>query len=163
MPGPHVEKISKFKKFVWEWSMKLAVTLAVLVTLSSPVWVSSGIATVTSIGANTAAVAKITVTVQELTVLVGDMGQVFGNAEILDVGDTLTAAVNLHSDAVRFKPGQTLEITNTGDRRQMTAVVTVEGKFESDPFTLLNLSRAAGRALGARPEDKIQIAIGASK
>ena len=163
MPGPHVEKISKLKKFLWEWSMKLSVTLAIIATLSSPVWVKSGIATITSIGANTAAVARNTVAIQGLTVLVGDMGQVFGNAEILDVGDTLTAAINLHSDAVRFKPGQTLEITNTGDRRQMTAIVIVEGKFESDPFTLLNLSMAAGRALGARPEDKIQIAIEASK
>jgi len=41
----------------------------------------------------------------------------------------------------------------------MSVIVTVEGKFEGEPFLFLNMSRAAGRAIGARPGDEIQVAI----
>ena len=41
----------------------------------------------------------------------------------------------------------------------MTVTVTVDGKFESEPFTLLNLSNAAGRAVGASSRDRIQVMV----
>jgi len=139
--------------------MKLSVALGVIVVLSSPVWISQGWATVNSIGANTKAITANVTAITELTESLGGMTQLFGNAEVLGVGDVMTAAINTHSDAVRFKPGQRLVVTNTGDRREMSVTLTVEGKFESEPHVFLNLSRNAGRALGARPGDTIQVAI----
>lgn len=96
----------------------------------------------------------------ELAETVGGMDQLFGNAEILPGGDDFTASVNIHSDAVRwYQTGRRLTVTNTGDRREMSVTVTVEGKFEGEPHLFLNLSAAAGRAIGApprSPEDENQ-------
>ena len=133
--------------------MKISVTLGVLALLSSPVWVVQVYATVVSIGENTKAIA-------ELVEIVGGMGQLFGNALILEGGTAMTASVNVHSDAVRwYKPGRRLTVTNTGDRREMSVNVTVEGKFEGEPHLFLNLSRAAGLAVGASSGEEIQVAI----
>jgi len=88
------------------------------------------------------------------------MGQLFGNALILENGVALTASVNIHSDAGRWsKRGTRLVVTNTGDRSAMTVTITVEGKYEGEPHQFLNMSRAAGRAVGANPGDQIQVAI----
>ena len=156
MPEPAV---TKPKSFAREWAMKLAVLLGFAVILGSPGWGWGVYNTVKSVGENSEAIIALTETVTELTATLGGMGQLFGNAEILDVGDTMTAAYNTHSDAVRFKPGQRLVVTNTGDRREMSVTLVIEGKFESEPHIFLNLSKNAGRALGATPGDTIQVAI----
>ena len=133
--------------------------LVLLAILSSPVWISYSVFTVLAVGENSAAITANSKVILELTEAMGGMTQLFGNAEILEVGEVMTAAINTHSDAVRFKPGQRLVVTNTGDRREMSVTLIVEGKFESEPHVFLNLSRNAGRALGARPGDTIQVAI----
>lgn len=156
MPTP---TLSTARKWVWEVSMKISVTLGILLVLSSPVWVSQGYSTMMSIGENTKAISANAALIAELAITLGGMGQLFGNAEILDVGEVMTAAINTHSDAVRFKPGQRLIVTNTGDRREMSVTLVIEGKFESEPHVFLNLSKNAGRALGAMPGETIQVAI----
>jgi len=138
--------------------MKLSVTLGVLFVLSSPVWISQGWATVNSIGANSQAISANAVAIGELTEVVGGMIQIFGNAEILENGAALTAAINTHSNAVRFREGQQLRVTNTSDRSETTITIVVQGKFEDEPHLLLNLSAAAGRAIRAS-EKEIQVAI----
>ncbi len=157
-PGT-VAKISKARKWLWGVSMNTSVILAVGAILSSPAWVGGFIKQHQQIDDNAAAIVTNGAAIQSLVETVGDMGLLFGNAEIMEVGAGLTASINLHSDAVRFKQGQRLEITNTGDRRQMTTTVTVDGKFESEPFTLLNLSNQAGRAVGAGSGDRIQVMV----
>ena len=139
--------------------MNVSVALGILVITTSWAWIPATYSTVRSISENSSAVVSNAAAISELAEVVGDMGQLFGNAEILDVGDTMTAQINIHSDAVRFKPGQRLDVTNTGDRREMSVTVEVDGKFESDPYHFLNLSRSAGVRLGARPEDTIQVMI----
>jgi len=152
--------LSEAKKFAREWSMKITVLLGMSVILGSPVWISQGYATLKSIGENQAAIVALTETVTEITETLGGMDQIFGNAEIQENGTTLTVAVNVHSQAGRYsQPGKRLTIINTGSRRQMSVIVTVEGKFEGEPHLFLNMSRAAGRAVGAAPGDQIQVAI----
>ena len=138
--------------------MKVSVALGLFVIFSSPLWISQGVATVNSIGENTIAIAANIKAINALTESVGGMVQLFGNAEVLEDGSQLTTAINTYSDAVRFREGQRLIVTNTSDRSETTIRVTVLGKFESDPFHLLNLSAAAGRAIRAS-QDKIQVAI----
>ena len=150
--------LSTTRKFLWEWSMKLSVTLGVLFVLSSPVWVSQGWATISSISGNTAAIEANAEAIKDLAEALGGMTMLFGNAEILPDGSSLTAAINLHSDAVRFREGQRLLVTNTSDRGQTQITLTVQGKFEDAPHLLLNLSAGAGRALRAST-DQIQVAI----
>jgi len=133
--------------------------LVLLAVLTSPGWISYSVLTVLAVGENSRAVLANAEAIKELTAVVGGMAQLFGNAEILDIGETMTASINTHSDAVRFKPGQNLVVTNTGDRRAMSVRLIVEGKFESQPHIFLNLSRNAGRALGASPGETIQVAI----
>ena len=156
MPTP---TLSTAGKWIWEVSVKVSVVVIVGLLFSSPVWVSRVYSAVTSIGENTKEISANSKLIAELAITLGGMGQLFGNAEVLDVGDTMTASYNTHSDAVRFKPGQRLIVTNTGDRREMSVTLVIEGKFESEPHIFLNLSKNAGRALGATPGDMVQIAI----
>ena len=152
--------LSKAKAYAWEVSMKIAVIIGVLAFFGSPGWIYGIYTTVTAIGKNTAAIETVTESLAEMSVTLGGMGQLFGNAMILENGVALTASVNIHSDAGRWsKQGTRLVVTNTGDRSAMTVTLTVEGKFEGEPHQFLNMSRAAGRAVGANPGDQIQVAI----
>jgi len=145
--------LSKFGKFCWDCGQQATVVLLVLGITSSWYWIPAVYGTAKSIGENTRAIA-------ELVEVVGGMGQLFGNAKILEGGTEMTASVNVHSDAVRwYQPGRRLTVTNTGDPREMSVNVTVEGKFEGEPHLFLNLSRAAGEAVGASPGEEIQVAI----
>ena len=136
--------------------MKVTVVLGVMALLSSPAWVSQGLETVRSIGENTKAI-------EEIREIVGGMNVLFGNAEVLEEGQTMTASVNVNSEARRWaRSGRRLEIINTGDRRQMSVTVTVNGKFEAEPNVFLYMSRASGSAIGARPGEKVQVSIEAA-
>jgi len=126
-------------------------------------WIPAAYGFVTSVGENTADIETVRVSVVELTETLGGMAQIFGNAEILENGTTLSVSVNIHSDAGRWsKPGTRLQVINTGDRREMSVIVSVGGKFEGEPHLFLNMSRAAGRAIGANPGDEIQVAVEAA-
>jgi hypothetical protein len=132
--------------------------LVLLAILTSPGWIGYSIFTVLAVGENTAAITANAAAIGELTEAVGGMAQLFGNAEILENGGNLTAAINTHSNAVRFREGQELRVTNTSDRNETTITVVVQGKFEGEPHLLLNLSSASGRAIRASTE-QIQVAI----
>jgi hypothetical protein len=126
-------------------------------------WIPAIYGTVLTIGENKADIETVRLSVVELTETLGGMAQIFGNAEILENGTTLSVSVNIHSDAGRWsRPGQQLQVINTGDRREMSVIVTVEGKFEGEPHLFLTMSRAAGRAIGANPGDQIQVAVQAA-
>ncbi len=134
--------------------------LVLLAILSSPVWLSYSVLTVLSVGKNTTAIAANTTSIEGLTETLGGMQVIFGNADIQMNGQALTASVNIHSDAGRWsKPGTRLHVTNTGSRREMSVHVTVAGKFEDEPHVFLNMTSAAGRAVGAQPGDQIQVSI----
>lgn len=140
--------------------MKLSVLLGMSVILGSPVWVSQGYTTIKSISENRVAIVALGETVTEMSETLGGMDQIFGNADILENGANLTVSVNVHSQAGRYsQPGRRLTVTNTGDRREMSVIVSVEGKFEGEPHLFLSMSHAAGRAIGAQSGDEIQIAI----
>ncbi len=150
----------KAKSFAREWSMKITVLLGMSVILGSPAWAPTLYQTLKAIGENSEAIVAVTATVTKLAATVGGMDQIFGNAEIQENGTTLTASVNTRSDAGRYsQPGRRLTVINTGSRREMSVIVTVEGKFEGESHIFLNMSRAAGRAMGAQPGDEIQVAI----
>ncbi len=152
--------VEKAKSFAREWSMKITVLLGMAVILGSPVWITQGYQTLKAIGENSKAIVAVTKTVTELAATVGGMSQIFGNAEIQENGTTLTASVNTRSDAGRYsQPGRRLTVINTGSRQERSVIVTVEGKFEGEPYLFLNMSRAAGRAIGAQPGDEIQVAV----
>ncbi len=152
--------IKEAKSFAREWSMKITVLLGMAVIFGSPVWVTKGYQTLRAIGENSIAIIALGETVTGITETLGGMEQIFGNAEIRENGTTLTVAVNVHSEAGRYsQPGRRLTITNTGDPREMSVQVTVEGKFEGEPHLFLHMSRAAGRGVGAVPGDQIQVAI----
>ena len=154
------EKISKARKFAWEVALQVSVWAIIGTIASSIYWIPIVYGTVTAVGENSEAVGKNKTAIEELGVIVGDMGQLYGNAEIQAVGDTLTAQVNIHSDARRYsEPGTRLVLTNTGDPRKMSATVVVDGKFESEPHIFVTLTRAAGRRVGANPGDLIQVMI----
>jgi hypothetical protein len=126
--------------------------------LTSPGWIGYSVLTVLSVGENTAAIAVNSKSIGDLAEAVGGMAQLFGNAEVMANGTSLTAAINTHSNAVRFREGQRLLVTNTSDRGQTQITLTVQGKFEGEAHLLLNLSAVAGRALRAST-DEIQVAI----
>lgn len=152
--------LARAKAYAWEVSMKIAVIIGVLAFFGSPGWIYGVYSTVTAIGKNTKDITSLRTSVTELSETLGGMGQLFGNAVILENGVALTASVNIHSDAGRWsKQGTRLVVTNTGDRSAMTVILTVEGKFEGEPHQFLNMSRAAGRSVGANPGDQIQVAI----
>ncbi len=132
--------------------------LVLLAVLSMPVWGSSAIYTYLAVGENVEAIAANSKVISDLTEAIGGMSQLFGNAEILEDGSSLTAAINTSSNAVRFEEGQQLLVTNKTDQSRATITITVQGKFESGPFHLLDLSAAAGRALRAS-ENTIQVVI----
>ena len=134
--------------------------LVLLAILSAPAWISYSVLTVLSVGRNTVAITANTETITELAETLGGMNQLFGNAQILENGQSLTVTINVHSDAGRWSQrGRRLIVVNTGDSREMSTTVTVEGKFEGEPHLFLNMSRAAGRAIGASPGDEIQVSI----
>jgi len=136
--------------------------IVLLAVLASPGWLS-GFAygawvLVETVGENKLAIAANAEAIGELTEALGGMTQLFGNAEILENGSGLTAAINTHSNAVRFREGQQLLVTNTSGRGQTQITLTVQGKFTDEAHLLLNLSAAAGRALRASAKE-IQVAI----
>lgn len=158
MPPP--EKLSKARKFAWEVAVQVTVWSMTGLIASSWIWVPAIYGTVLDIGENKADIASNGLAITELATTLGGMDQIFGNAEIQENGTSLTVSVNVHSSAVRWsQPGQRLQVINTGDRREMSVIVTVEGKFEDEPHIFLNMSRAAGRAVGASPGDQIQVAV----
>lgn len=164
MNGTPKERISKARKFAWEVALQVSVWAIIGTIATSIYWIPIVYGTVTAVGKNSMTGETNRTAIAELAVIVGDMGVLYGNAEILDVGDTLTAQVNFHSDARRYsEPGTRLVLTNTGDGRKMSATVEVDGKFEGEPHIFLNLSRAAGRRVGASPGDLIQVMIVAEK
>ncbi len=146
-------------------------TIVLLAVLASPGWLT-GFAygawvLVETVGENKSAISATNEIVTEMAEALGGMTQLFGNAEILEDGVQLTAAINTSSDANRFDQGQELLVTNKGDRSRSTITVIVRGQFdEGNPYHLLDLSAAAGRALRApqEPEEgdervKIQVSI----
>ncbi len=132
--------------------------LVLLAILTSPGWISGAILTYLAVGENVEAIAANSTAIIELTETLGGMNQLFGNAEILENGTELTASINTHSNAVRFREGQELRVTNTSDRTETTITIIVRGKFEDEPHLLLNLSSASGRAIRASAKE-IQVAI----
>lgn len=161
MPPP--EALSKARKFAWEVAVQVTVWSMTGVIAMSWYWVPAIYGTVLSIGENKVDIANNGLAIRELSETLGGMAQIFGNAEILENGTTLSVSVNIHSDAGRWsRPGQQLQVINTGDRREMSVIVSVEGKFEGEPHLFLTMSRAAGRAIGANPGDEIQVAIQAA-
>lgn len=154
------EKISKARKFAWEVALYVTVGVIMSVIGAAWWWIPAVYGTVTSIGINSEGIAANKTAISEVTETLGGMGVLFGNAEILEEGQTHTASVNTNSDARRWSaPGTRLQVINTGDRRKMSTVVTVEGKFEDDPSIFLFLSRSSGSAIGAAPGDKVQVSI----
>ena len=135
--------------------MGKAITLMVF---SSPGWATALVMTFLAVGHNTAAIEVNTGAIGELVEAVGGMTQLFGSAEVRENGDLLTAAINTSSPATRFDEGQRLLVTNKSDQSRATITITVRGKFESDPYHLLDLSAASGRALRAS-EKRIQVVI----
>ena len=62
-------------------------------------WIPAIYGTVVTIGENKADIETVRLSVVELTETLGGMAQIFGNAEILENGTTLSVSVNIHSDA----------------------------------------------------------------
>lgn len=154
------EKISKARKFAWEVALYVTVGVIMSVIGAAWWWIPAAYGTVTSIGTNSEGIATNKTAIIEITETLGGMGVLFGNAEIQEGGLTLTASVNTDSDARRWAAqGTRLQVINIGDRRKMSAIVTVEGKFEDDPSIFLFLSRASGSAIGAAPGEKVVVSI----
>jgi len=152
--------VEKARHFAWEVALQVSVWGAISIIATSWIWIPAVIGTVSSIGENTKDITTLRSSVNELAVTVGGMGTIFGNASVHENGQDLTVIVNVHSDAGRyFQPGRRLTVTNTGDSREMSVTVEVAGKFEGEPHLFLNLTRAAGRAIGADPGDEIQVSI----
>ncbi len=155
--------VEKARHFAWEVAVQVTVWSMTGVIAMSWYWIPAIYGTVLTIGENKADIETVRLSVVELTETLGGMAQIFGNAEIQENGTTLSVSVNIHSDAGRWsKPGTMLTVVNTGDRREMSVIVAVEGKFEGEPHLFLNMSRAAGRAIGANPGDEIQVSIEAA-
>jgi len=156
-------EFSKARKFAWEVAVQVTVWSMTGVIAMSWYWIPAIYGTVLTIGENKADIETVRLSVVELSETLGGMAQIFGNAEILENGTTLSVSVNIHSDAGRWsKPGTRLTVVNTGDQREMSVIVRVEGKFEGEPHLFLNMSQAAGRAVGAVPGDQIQVSIEAA-
>jgi len=73
-----------------------------------------------------------------------------GIAQVRTTGDELTAAINTKSQALRFRPGQEVWITNYSDPGDVRVKVKrEETAFRDDPDILMRLSKRAGEALEA--------------
>lgn len=73
-----------------------------------------------------------------------------GIAQVRTTGDALTAAINTKSQALRFRPGQEVWITNYTDPGDVRVKVKIEETaFRDDPDILMRLSKRAGEALEA--------------
>jgi len=73
-----------------------------------------------------------------------------GIAQVRTTGDELSAAINTKSQALRFRPGQEVWITNYTDPGDVRVKVKIEETaFRDDPDILMRLSRRAGEALEA--------------
>ena len=73
-----------------------------------------------------------------------------GIAQVRTTGDELTAAINTKSQALRFRPGQEVWITNYSDPGDVRVKVKIEETaFRDDPDILMRLSKRAGEALEA--------------
>lgn len=72
-----------------------------------------------------------------------------GIAQVRDTGDELTAAINTKSQALRFRPGQEVWVTNYTDPGDIRVKVKIEERSfrGSDPDILMRLSKRAGEAL----------------
>jgi hypothetical protein len=83
-----------------------------------------------------------------------------GIAQIRTTGDELSAAINTKSQALRFRPGQEVWITNYTDPGDIRVKVKIEERSfrGSDPNVLMRLSRRAGEALEASGNE-IDVAV----
>lgn len=74
-----------------------------------------------------------------------------GIAQVRTTGDELTAAINTKSQALRFRPGQEVWITNYTDPGDIRVKVKIEERSfrGNDPDILMRLSKRAGEALEA--------------
>jgi len=73
-----------------------------------------------------------------------------GIAQVRTTGDDLSAAINTKSQALRFRPGQEVWITNYTDPGDVRVKVKIEERsFRDDPDILMRLSKRAGEALEA--------------
>ena len=82
-----------------------------------------------------------------------------GIATIRTTGDELTAAINTRSQALRFRPGQEVWVTNYTDPGDVRVKVTIEERsFRGDPDILMRLSRRAGEALEVS-ENEIDVGL----
>lgn len=152
--------VEKARHFAWEVALQVSVWGVATIIATSWIWIPAMIGTVNSIGENTKDIATLRSSVTGLAEVVGGMGEIFGIAEILENGQDLTVSVNVHSDAGRYsRLGRRLLVTNIGSRREMSVTVTVAGNFEEESHLFLNLSRAAGRAIGADPGDEINVSV----
>lgn len=148
------------RHFAWEVALQVSVWGVISIIATSFIWIPAVIGTVRTITTNKDSIEVNAAAISELAVTLGGMGEIFGGANILENGQELTVIVNVHSDAGRyFQPGRRLTVTNTGDSREMSVTVEVAGKFEGEPHMFLNMTRAAGRAIGANPGDEIQVSI----
>ena len=82
-----------------------------------------------------------------------------GSAQVRTTGDELTAAINTKSQALRFRPGQEVWVTNYTDPGDIRVKVKIEERsFRGDADILIRLSKRAGEALEAS-ESEIDVAL----
>jgi len=82
-----------------------------------------------------------------------------GIAQVRTTGDELTAAINTKSQALRFRPGAEVWVTNYTDPGDVRVKVKIEERsFRADADILMRLSRRAGEALEVT-EDEIDVGL----
>ncbi len=83
-----------------------------------------------------------------------------GIATLRTTGDELSAAINTKSQALRFRPGQEVWVTNYTDPGDIRVKVTIEERSfrGNNPDILIRLSKRAGEALEASG-DEIDVAL----
>lgn len=82
-----------------------------------------------------------------------------GIATVRSSGDEMSAAVNTKSQALRFRPGQEVWVTNYTDPGDVRIKVTIEERsFRGDSDILMRLSKAAGEALEVS-ENEIDVGL----
>ncbi len=82
-----------------------------------------------------------------------------GIAQVRTTGDELTAAINTKSQALRFRPGQEVWVTNYTDPGDVRVKVKIEERsFRDDADILMRLSRRAGEALEVT-ENEIDVGL----
>ncbi len=82
-----------------------------------------------------------------------------GIAQVRSTGDGMTAAVNTKSQALRFRPGQEVWVTNYTDPGDVRIKVMIEERsFRDDADILIRLSREAGEALEVT-ENEIDVSL----